>query len=261
MAIRKVDVSGALRKLQALSNVLKRPLRNALDTAARTTAKEMARTAAPFGTGEDARSAGEKAVVRDVSRVYGSARGVYEAISDKRVAKAFWKHFKAGDYSKAATVAHGAGVNVSSFDGGAAHRAQRDRRGHVRLRKPTIFIIDPRQRKQLAGYISIEKSHVGTAKGGFADIIRSTNGTIRGLREPGGITANWITRKGVGAGRSYKGGSDENPTLRIRNTIPYSEEALTSAQKARAIQEGYRRAVESLDYAVKAETRALKAAT
>ncbi len=256
----KVDINGALRKMQALANVLKRPLRDTLDTAARAAAKEMARTAAPFGTGEDAKSAGEKAVARDIARVYGSAGGAFEAISNHREKGAFWKHYKAGELDKAKDVAHSANVNVGDFDGGSAHKAARDNRGHVKQKKPSIFIIDPRQRKALNGYITFEKSHVGTAKGGFADIIRSTNGTIRGLREPGGITANWITRKGRGFGQSYKGGTDESPTLRIRNSLSYALEALSPGQKARAIQEGYRRAIEALKYAVKSETRHLKAA-
>lgn len=256
----KVDASGALRKMNALANVLKRPVRDVLDTAARATAIEMARLAAPFGTGDDARSSGEKAVVRDIYKVYGSARGVFEAILDKRMARAFWKHFKNGEFEKATEIAHNAGVKIARFDGGVAHRGLRDNRGHVRQRKPAIFIIDPGERKNLNGYILIEKSHVGTAKGGFADIVRSTSGRIRGLRERGGITANWITRKGVGFGQSFRGGGEENPTLRIVNRVRYADGALTPSKKAQAIQEGYRRAIEALKHAVKAETSRLKRA-
>lgn len=254
----RIDITGALRKMKALANVLQRPLRDVLDTAARVTATEMTRRAAPFGTGEDAKSAGEKAVARDIARVYGTAGGAFEAIGDRRLRGAFWTHYKNGEYDKAADIGQDAGVNVGHFDLGTLHRRARDSRGHVRQTKPSLYIIDPYHRKNLEAYIKNEQGHVGTVKGGFADIIRSTGGRIRGLREPGDITANWITRKGRGYGQSFKGGSDNSPTLRIRNRITYADQALSSYHKSAAIEAGYRRAITALQYAVKNEVKNLK---
>lgn len=256
----RVNYDGAVRKMRALGSVLKRPLRDVLDSGARVAAISCAKSTVPFGTGQDAKSAGEAAVRRDISRVYGNAGGAFEAINGKREKGAFWTHYKKGDYDAAEDIANDAGVKVGDFDGGAAHRSARNRRGRVNQTKPSIFIIRPSERRQLDRYIKQEVDHVGTAKGGWVDVVRAIGGQIRGLREEGDITANWITRKGRGYGRATRGGSEENPQIKITSRIPYADQALGSRAKAEAIRIAKHRSLENLRYAVNAEARKLRTA-
>jgi hypothetical protein len=256
-----VDISGALRKMQALANVLQRPLRDVLDSGARTCAISLAKSTQPDGTGAEALARGQGAVRRDILRVYGSAGGVHERISNGRLKSAFWKHYKAGHFDEAANIAKGVGIDVGDFDGGAAHRSLRGTRIPViRLRQPKIYIIKPRERQKLQRYIEFHQREVGTAKGGWVDVVRFLGGTPRGLRQEGDITANWITRKARGAGTAIRGGSDFDPRIRITNRIPYIDQLLS--QSARNYAEGIarHRMIQNLEYAVKAEARKLKSA-
>ncbi len=256
----RVDVSGALRKMRALGNVMQRPLRDVLDSGGRTLAISLTKSTQPDGTGNDAKTEGEKAVARDILRVYGNAGGAYERINP-RLRGAFWKHYKSGDFDKAERVAHDAGVPVADFDGGAAHKSERrSRRPVVLTRTPRLFIIKPSERKKLERYIQFHQREVGTAKGGWVDCVRVLGGTPRGLRQEGDITANWITRKGRGRGHATRSGSEFDPRLRITNRIPYIDQLLSSSAKRYAEGIAHRRMIQNLEYAVKAEARKLKSA-
>ncbi len=257
----RVDTSKAFAKIIALGNILKRPLRDVLDSGAKTVAINCARVSQPFGTGADAKNAGDTAVTRDIHRIYGNAGGAYEAITNARIKGAFWFHYKAGHYSKAKEIAATAGVEVGEFDGGSLHRAQRrDKRPLVSQKKPRYFIISASGQKRLASYIKEEQKHVGAGKGGWADVARALGSTPRGLRTENDITANWITRNGHGYGSAVHGGSDESPTIRITNRIPYADQILDGTAKTKAEQVGRHRMLENLRFAIDAEARKLKRA-
>jgi len=256
-----VDISGALRKMKALANVMQRPLKDVLDSGARVCAISLAKSTQPDGTGAEAKAQGEGAVRRDILRVYGNAGGVYERISNGQLKGAFWKYYKNGNFERAAQIARDAGIDVSDFDGGAAHKSLRGTRIPViRQRQPRIYIIKPRERQKLQRYIEFQQREVGTAKGGWVDVVRFLGGTPRGLRQEGDITANWITRKGRGAGSAVRGGSDFDPKIRITNRIPYIDQLLS--QSARNYAEGiaHQRMIQNLEYAVKAEAKKLNRA-
>src|SRR5436190_15270338 len=76
----RVSFENATRKLQALGNVLHRPLRDVLDSGARVAAISLAKSTQPDGTGVEAKEQGEKAVARDILIVYGNAGRAFEAI-------------------------------------------------------------------------------------------------------------------------------------------------------------------------------------
>ncbi len=112
----------------------------------------------------------------------------------------------------------------------------------------------------LERYTKQEMEKVGTAKGGWADVARALGSNPRGLRTENDITANWITRKGHGFGRAFRGGSDEIPTMRIVNSVRYADHALNGSARHRAIVIGLARMIENLETAVRNVTRGLKRA-
>jgi hypothetical protein len=258
----RVDLSRAVAKINAIGNVLHRPLRDVLDSGARVAAISLTKSTEPEGTGSEAQTEGENAVSRDIQLVYGNAGRAYEAIRSRVERTKFWALYKLGAYAEATQIAQENGVNVGPFDGGAAHKAARRSRRPVILRttKPTIYVIDPRQRRRLDRYVKEVQRDVGTAKGGWADCVRAIGGNPRGLREEGDITANWITRKGHGYGAAYHGGTDEHPTITIQNRIPYVDQVLSQSAKRYALNVAHERSLENLRQRVTAELKNLRSA-
>lgn len=261
----KVSYDRAVRKIQALNIVLKRPLRDVLDSGARVAATQMARTAQPFGTGREAQTSGEIAVARDILKVYATPERAYKDMGASGKAGAFWRAYKHGEFQRAESLLRQfgndlAGVNLQHFDGGAAHRSARNSRGRITQRRPSVVVTDPRA---LERYISEEKKHVGTGKGGFADIVRAIGGTsggVRGLRESGDITANWITRRARGYGYASRSGSDENPIITIRNRVPYASNILNGTALSEAKRIAWFRMKKNLEIAVDHVARELRSA-
>jgi len=260
----RVSYERAVNKIRALGNVLHRPLRDVLDSGARVAAIQFARTSQPFGTGNDAKQKGEKAVTGDIYRVYAIPGNAWADISNTRARAAFWKSYKAGEIEVAQRILDDfggrlRGVPMERFDGGAAHRSARSSSsGRVSISRPKMIVTDPRA---LERYVQKVKGDVGTGKAAWADVARQISGSIRGLRTEGDITANWITRKsGLGYGRVSRSGSDENPVITIQSRIPYASHILsgTALSEAKAI--ARRRMIENLQHAVKAETRNLRTA-
>ena len=251
----------------AFANVLKRPLRDVLESAARVYALECARESVPFGTGSDAKQSGEGAVKRDILRIYASLGQAYEDISPPRMQGAFWIKVKSGHWDEAQRILDEFGQTLkgvpirSRWDGGIAHRTNQDNRGHVRSRRPAVIMADQRA---LDSYVKREQAEVGKGKGAWVDVVRQLGGRVRGLRESGDITANWITRKGKGMGRAYQTGTDQNPKLRIENrvrsnkSIAYASNITDSATINSAKVIAQNRMIRNLEIAVKAETARLR---
>jgi hypothetical protein len=251
-----VDISKFIHRMRALNKVLERPLRDVVNSGARTCAISLAKSTQPDGTGAEAKNQGETAVSRDILKVYGNAGGAFEAISDTQLKKAFWHHYKKGDFKQAIQIAKNAHVPVGKFDGGSLHKTLRGtRRKVIRISKPGLYIIEPNERRKLERYIQFVQRDVGTAKGAWVDCVRVLGGTPRGLRQENDITANWITRKGRGSGAAIKGGSDFNPTTTITNRIPYVRQLLSTSAENYAKGIARDRMIKNLEYAVKAEAK------
>src|SRR5436190_14402190 len=127
-------------KIQRLREIADRPVQDVLVSEARTTAIQLAKFTVPAGTGEDAKRAGEKAVERDIAKVYATPGQAWADIFRKGPAAAFWRAFKAGEYPVAQQFladfgAKLRGLPLEQFDGGAVHRAARNQRGRVNQRR------------------------------------------------------------------------------------------------------------------------------
>ncbi len=257
-----VNINRAELKLKAIAEVLHRPLRDVLESGARVVAIQCARTAQPFGTGNEAQQSGKKAVLRDILTVYALARDAYEDISLIGAKKSFWRAYKAGEFDVAERFLNDFGRNLQGvplekFDDGAAHKSARSNTtGRVPKGKPKMVVTNP---NALFRYIEKVQKNVGFGKGGFADIARALGKNPRGLRQEGDITANWITRH-TGFGKFHAGGTDDNPSIVIENSVPYADHILTGGARSDALRIGRERMLENLSIAVKAEMKTLRSA-
>jgi hypothetical protein len=257
-----VDISRAQLKLKAIADVLHRPLRDVLESGARVTATQMARSAQPFGTGANAYQLGLSAVRRDILKVYATPSRAYKDINDPHWSALFWKAFKATEFDVAQEVLQNyghelRGVPLGPFDGGTAHRNARNRTtGRVTQRTPSLVVTDP---DRIERYIAEIGKHVGFGKGGFADIARALGKSPRGLRAENDITANWILRH-HGYGKFHHRAESDQQFIEIRNLVHYADQILNGSALAEAKRIGRERMIENLRITVQAETKKLRSA-
>src|ERR1041384_8101581 len=163
----KVKISGVDKttaKLRAIAPIVGKPAKELLGQEARLVAISCAKSTQPFGTGADARDAGQKRTSADIFKVYTTPGKAFADIADQRKAKAFWKAFQSGNIAKAQAIldANGRslrGVPIQSFDGGALHRAARNEKtGRVSQKRPGAIV---RTASKLKSYIDKKKKLVG----------------------------------------------------------------------------------------------------
>jgi hypothetical protein len=239
-------------------------MRDSLGQFGRLVAISCAKSTQPFGTGDKARSDGRNRVAADIYRVYTTPGKAYADIANRneKAAKAFWSALNRGDLAKAIGILRKDGlllrhVPIERFDSGTLHMTKRNSRtGRVAAsQRPLMIVRNPRQ---LEAYIKKRQANVGFGKSAWSDIARQL-GSIRGLRESGDITANWITRNG-GKGTIQWMGSHEAPVLRLTSTVSYGGRILPERDRRIAIDIAYGRLLQSFRAAVRAETRKLRLA-
>lgn len=206
--------------------------------AGRQIAISCATSTAPYGTDQGARGAGEKAVRRDIARVYISPSTVYKSFENRGIADAFWFHFQKRHYGQAQIIMdryhpNYKGVPIRAFDGGSAHQAARRKGKVLQKQRPAMVVQTARN---LDAYIKKEVDHVGEAKAGWAACALALGGT-RGLPQ-------WVTRH---AGKLSPGAVLENYSSGARwsvtmtNGVRYAQEALSFGEKQVAINIGLQR--------------------
>lgn len=259
--IRKMSFDKANAKIRALGEVLKRPMRDVLESGAHVAAISCAKSSQPFGTGEEAKAKGEGRVMKDIAKVYRTAGGAWKSISNPGEAAGFWKAYKAGEFESAQNILAKSGsiysgVPLQPFDEGAAHKAARSgSTGRVTISSPKAIVVDP---ENLKAYVERKKKNVGFGKGGWADVARVISGSARGLKEKGDISARWILRHAHGLGRAREGGTETHPTITITSLVSYAEHILQGGARTDAIQIARDRMIKNLRIAVEAEAKRLK---
>jgi hypothetical protein len=249
-------------KIRAIGTVVQRPMRESLGQMGRLVAISCAKSTQPFGTGERARDAGRNRVAADIYKIYTTVGKAFADIQKKNdaAARAFWSAVQRGDYEKAIGILRADGsllrnVPIERFDGGTLHMQKRhSQTGRVsKSQRPLMIVRNPRQ---LEAYIKKRQANVGFGKSAWSDIARQL-GSIRGLRESGDITANWITRNG-GRGTIQWLGTNEAPLLRLTSTVRYGGRILPPRDRAIAVSIARDRLAKSLQAAVRAEMRSLR---
>jgi len=148
--------------------------------------------------GGDAKKQGERAVHRDLAKVYANPGAVYAAMKaiDKGAASGYWKARIAKDLKRMQTIAESVKglpafmLKMQAFDGGTEHLARRGRNGRVTGRSPSMVVSDP---SNLAKYRKRKVRNVGM----FASMIPAAAGATMGSLK--GIPA-WVKRHNAAGG-------------------------------------------------------------
>lgn len=136
-------------------------------------------------SGRAATVQGRAAVKRDVLSLYGTPSDAFEIlkIKDPFLAKAFWRHFSAGDLVTARVLFHaGDSRSFEPFDGGALHRRHRDKNRKVRSKEKIYFVTD---KKALADYVAETQKKVYWLAAGWAPAARDLGAPV-----PAGVAAH-----------------------------------------------------------------------
>ena len=166
MLIVKTDVTKARAKLIAMGRNIRRTLPEVLESEGRIVAISLAKSTQPFGTGAEAQNMGERAVSRDIKKVYVTVGDVFGSLPDSGEgdAKQFWKLIQAGKYDAAQGILSRSGsrygkIPIGRFDGGALHiQARNARTGRVSQKDPSLVVTDS---PALVAYEKIKVNLVG----------------------------------------------------------------------------------------------------
>ena len=220
-----VKVTGAsdvARLLRRHPEMVGRSLLSLVKQEARGLAVELARNTRHFGFGEKARKIGEKAVARDIGRVYATPAEAYESAkcSDMTQADRFWaaiqnRRFARARDALAASTSRYAGVPVGRIDP-QLHKARRGGDGTVTGNKPSQVVTS---KKALDLYVARRQKRVGFAKGVWIQAAKAIGGRVRGA-------AQWVTRHKQAPGTAIVRDGDQ-AYVTLRSTLGYMDEVTT----------------------------------
>lgn len=265
----KVDSRALRARLSNMNRQVHRTAPEVLESEGRICAISLATSTQPFGTGRDAQDMGERAVMRDIAKVYATVGSIFGKLppTGQGDAKQFWKLISIGEYDAAHDKLRGTQfgqVKIGPFDGGGAHQhARSSSSGRVGSHSlPDQIVTDS---ANLEAYVEKKKQMVGFAKSAWASIARQLGGT-RGLRAPklaGGqrdITANWITRKHAPGSVIRNYGNGSKPVLTLRSEVKYASHVLSASAERNAIRIAQGRIIKQIQMAARYEMRHARAA-
>jgi len=266
----KTNTTRLKAKLRNMSRNVHRTATEVLESEGRIAAISLAKSTQPFGTGGDAKDMGERAVSRDIKKVYVTIGDVFASLPlvGKGDAAQFWKLVKAGKYDAARQILSGTGsrfgkIPIGRFDGGSLHHQARNAKtGRVSQRDPSLIVDDS---SQLISYGKSKVNLVGTGKSAWASMARQLGGT-RGLRSPklpGGerdITAAWILHKGGQGHISRNYGDGSRPVLTLTSTVRYADNILSQSARNNAVRIARGRIIKQIEMAARYEMRRAQAA-
>jgi len=234
-------------KLRSIQPALQRVMPDMVQRAARLAAVSCSISTQPYGSGIDAKTAGETAVASDIRKVYGTPGEIFGMIKAINPAQAqvFWKYFQAGNLKRCqgiyeATMSKGMRINApwGRFDGGALHKGARQSRGRVASKQGKLLIVT--NPSALKTYIAKKKKLVGFAKGAWAQMARQLGGT-RGLRsqasiadETHDITASWILRHRNAPNRVMRSEGKTSAYVLATSLVDYADDTLPLSERKNA---------------------------
>ena len=170
----------------------------------------------------------EHKVRMDVWSAYATPSKVFLDIRtrDPQAAEAFWYFQKVGKYATAQKIMAAespsySDLKIQKFDGGAAHKAARGARGHVkRGTRPAFVVKDSGKTSKLLNYIDQKRSNVGMVKAGWLAAWRDL-GRVRDVPQ-------WVRRiKGDTLGSSEKQFTGQaSKHIIIHNAVRHADEAI-----------------------------------
>lgn len=214
--------SNVARLLNRYPEKIGRTLESLVKQEARGLAVELARNTRPFGFSEKAKKIGEKAVARDIGRVFALPSDAYEKIkgSDPASADRFWANIQNRRFARAETALHSSNSDWKDLSVGRLdpklHNQSRTIHGNVIRRKPAQIVTSA---KALDSYITRIQKRVGFAKGTWINAAKAIGGRVRG-------SAQWVTRHKQSPGMATVKTGDK-PAVTLVNKLDYIEQVST----------------------------------
>jgi hypothetical protein len=221
--------NNAAKGFRARAAAVEKSLPQLLRRAGRLCAVSLATSTQPYGIDSEAQLLGQRAVVRDIRKVYALPSDAFPAFPNPKAGAAFWQAVSAADWPRASGILRRdcpkfANVELRAFDGGAAHKANRNNQGRIAKSQDYVFVVQ--NPAELKAYINTEFKLVGYAKAGWAACARALGG-VSGL--PG-----WITRHKAPGKVEERFGNGVAEIVLV-NQVRYATEVLSESQKKVAV--------------------------
>ena len=251
-----VDASKLQKAMKAFIGNTKAEASKEMRIQARMLCVSLANSTQPFGLGNDVKKVGEKAVTRDINRVYKSAGTASKEIAKLSLPNGKTKTQNAEQMAKAlAALVLGktggskrrrtesaqqllnrirqqpyVGTQVGPFDGGKHHESARYGKSK-RVPKNQFVRQIVTKENPLARYFKDKRGNVGIAKSGWA-VCAGILGGFRGIpkwvyRHTGGGRVNDKSQTGLG--------TFSKPYVQMTNTIPWINNVISSGTIQKSI--------------------------
>lgn len=246
----RTNTTVARQKFQRLRAEVGTEMQIALQRGARLACVQLSFATQPRGHGEESRVKGEKAVQKEVRRVYAIAADVYASIENKKIGAAFYAAVQNRQIAKAQRILDAnsstfAGTPIGTFDP-SLHKTARVN-GKVPKKQRPLQVVQAN--RPLTTYIEREKRMVGFVKSGWAVCARLVGGT-RGIPQ-------WVTRHVAGsAGRVVDLSRDPiTPRIMLTNGVSYAREQLDEVDARQALEDAKRNLFDSIVRGLRAAAR------
>jgi hypothetical protein len=250
-----VDASKLQKALKAFIGNTKLEAAGEMRRQARLLCVKLANSTQPFGLGNDVKKIGEKAITRDINRVYKTPGTASKEIAKLSIPNGKTKTQNAEQMAKAfANLVLGkakgnekrrrtesaqqllnrirqqpyVGTQVGPFDNGKSHQAARYGKSK-RVPKNQFVQQVVTKDSPLARYFKDKRGNVGIAKSGWA-VCAGILGGFRGIPK-------WVYRH-TGGGRvidQTKSGIISKPFIQMTNTIPWINNVISNATIQKSI--------------------------
>ena len=215
--------SDVARLLNRYPEKVGRTLESLVKQEARGLAVELARNTRPFGFSEAAKKRGEKAVAKDIGKVFALPSEAFEKtkLADPAAANRFWANIQNRRFARAEKVLQSSNSTWKELSVGRLdpklHSQNRNARGQVKRRSPAQIVTSPKARET---YIARIQRRVGFAKGTWINAAKAIGGRVRGA-------AQWTTRHKQAPGTATLR-TGAKPSVTLINKLDYIDQVSTT---------------------------------
>ncbi len=195
-----------------------RTLESLVKQEARGLAVELARNTRPFGFSEAAKQRGEKAVAKDIGKVFALPSDAFEKtkLADPVAADRFWANIQNRRFSRAEKTLQSSNSQWKDLSVGRLDPALH-KWGQLGAAKPKQIVTSPKARD---AYIAKIQKRVGFAKGAWINAAKAIGGRVRG-------SVQWVTRHKQSPGNAtVKTGT--KPSVTLINSLDYIDQVTTA---------------------------------
>jgi hypothetical protein len=272
------DTSDLRSRLNAFTDIVGKETSEAVRQFSRKSCVYLGAATQPFGLAKAHKIPGERAVKRDINKVYYPAtgfrgkkflgqatmmvRGHYKSkgkANASQLAEKFSERLKRYQYTKntaaVAKIAADIGFTramIDSFDS-SYHRSVRDHRGRVVNANP--YLVIGTGETELQKYIENTEKKVGLTKAGWAKCAEKIplNRVSSATRE----FPQWVTRNLPRATGSIVDGSRDpkNPKVKMTNETPWTSVVLSPSEARNAMRLARKNFIEYMNKSIKGELR------